>query len=155
MLTLFSGRHIGAPQRRTNMAFQYWAQSISAKGLDKYLLSGKTRKPITSSFLDFILTIYWMVYVTFFCVTVKAICGNYFMCRIKKFEIRSLHRHVFWIILNQLTHFIAALASHRTLNVPWELRCMQRANMVGWLSVIRHASDPSRHISQKDIVTPQ
>ena len=25
MLTIFSGRHIGLPQRYTNMAFSYWA----------------------------------------------------------------------------------------------------------------------------------
>ena len=37
MFTLFSGRHVGVPQRYTNMAASYWALLIYAKYFAKYL----------------------------------------------------------------------------------------------------------------------
>jgi len=44
MLTIFSDRHIGVPRRYTNMAFPYWALSISAKHFDQYLKFGKMHR---------------------------------------------------------------------------------------------------------------
>ena len=35
--TLFSGRHVGVPQRYTNMAAPYWALYICAEYFDEYL----------------------------------------------------------------------------------------------------------------------
>ena len=32
MFTLFSGRHIGAPRRCTNMAFPYWSPFLEGSG---------------------------------------------------------------------------------------------------------------------------
>ena len=47
MFTVFSGRHIGAPQMCTNMADPYWALLICAKHFDEYLKFGIAHRPKT------------------------------------------------------------------------------------------------------------
>ena len=48
MFTVFSRRHIGAPQMCTNMADPYWAlYKICAKHFDEYLKFGITHRPKT------------------------------------------------------------------------------------------------------------
>ena len=47
MFMLFSGRHIGVPQRDSNMAAPYWALYICAEYFDEYLKFGITHRPKT------------------------------------------------------------------------------------------------------------
>ena len=44
VIALFCGRHVGEPQRYTNMAAPYWALQICAKYFDEYLKLRKTHR---------------------------------------------------------------------------------------------------------------